>query len=232
MIERLQYHTDEEGRIVATMPTELLHGALASKGRGLREACGSRDRYVTAGRTEDGLYKVVVDPSRMGVADSTAGRHRVATAMRGLSEIEMAARAQQCSDERIQMEIATRLNDGYGHMRTSAEIQRPFLSDKTISQLGTKAMRRVALAVRLPIDLYAVGAVFTTDIGARFEVGATYNVAMETDPESYESGSAKIKLVGPHMYSPVGQLICLSGILRVATYEREQVTLADYDDLR
>lgn len=220
MIERLQYTTDEAGRIIATMPVDLLHETFGRRASALREACAAADEHVIARREDDGRYSVVIDPNRMGMASSAAGQRRIASAMHGLSELEMVASVNGCSDELVEMTISTK-PVGYGHMFTDAEIRRPFMSDERISQLGTEVMRRVAVAIRTPLDLSDIGTVFETERGASFMVSSVGSSTMDTDGNHYDSRSATIELVGHNIYAPSMQLICLSGVLRVATYARQ-----------
>lgn len=219
MIEKLHYSTGEDGQVRIDVPKDVIHDVLGRRGA-LYEACRDRAGYVTARGVGEGDYRVVLDLSHMSRMRTQVGEQQVKRAVGGLSELEDGARAHEASDEWLSMEIATS-SVGYGHYFTDAEFRRVRYNDQWASTLGTRAMQRAARAIRSgPTD--DIGVNYETSRGVSFVAGGIISSSIETDGNEYQADSATVEVKGHNLYSPGLQLICISGIIAVATAERQE----------
>lgn len=109
---------------------------------------------------------------------------------------------------------------GYGVFGMNAELLWPSVSDKVASELATSAMRSMARDVGLcsedQINRMVYASVSRAH-GITLETNPIGSCSLDTDGSDYRSDQDRVSLYAHNLYTHEMQLVCLSGLIAIAS---------------
>ncbi len=217
MAENLQYFFDESG-IGIDVPYDIFH----------RAALGDMD-FIDAIKLPPSQKVLDIDESGKGIRlrprlkrigaiqDHVKKSTRIKQVARVISGVSVSTPTER-QDPMLNVYMSThRLQDGT-RLPMYAEVKRSTEDNIIMGQIATDSMRRTARELKycggdiLDSMVYAQ----VDDNGVTLETNPLASSSLDTDGSDYDNDSETIKVYAHNLYSHEMQLICLTGLIRLA----------------